>query len=208
MFRPLANSRVHSCLRMCIAPWTGKVWRDGCNSERLRPTSADRTTNWLKAKCYDEAEFNIVGVQREHGKPATALMAYSAGKHVRGAFVTLPQGTRQRLWDRVQAKAGAKPPKGLVVEKAEWAPGLCGPREVLARRLSPQNGRERPASSNAAATPITTTTIVPAVTSAAMIRGSSTVLYAAGRSSPCLSFAASRSITSRSLPNSAINSRT
>jgi ATP-dependent DNA ligase len=84
-----------------------------------------RVTSWLKAKCYDEADFNIVGVQRERGKPAMALMADQAGKYVGGAFVTLPQGIRKRLWDRVQAKAGAAAPKGLATEKAEWIkPGL------------------------------------------------------------------------------------
>lgn len=99
---------------------------EGMVSKRLSSRyESGRTMEWRKAKSYDEADFNIIGVQRERGKPAMALMANSAGKYVGGAFVTLPQGIRKRLWDRVQAKAGAKPPRGLAVDKAEWvAPGL------------------------------------------------------------------------------------
>jgi ATP-dependent DNA ligase len=99
---------------------------EGMVSKRLSSLyQSGRTMEWRKAKSYDEADFNIIGVQRERGKPAMALMADSAGKYVGGAFVTLPQGIRQRLWDRVQAKAGAKPPNGPAVDKAEWVkPGL------------------------------------------------------------------------------------
>ncbi|MEQ1950987.1 ATP-dependent DNA ligase [Mesorhizobium sp. CN2-181] len=95
------------------------------SKRRGSPYESGRTTAWVKAKCYDEGDFSILGVQRERGKPAMALMADRAGKYVGGAFVTLPQGIRQRLWDRVQAKAGATPPKGMAAEKAEWIkPGL------------------------------------------------------------------------------------
>jgi ATP-dependent DNA ligase len=99
---------------------------EGMVSKRKGSTyESGRTTSWLKAKSYDEADFNIIGVQRERGKPAMALVADHSGKYVGGAFVTLPQGIRKRLWDRVQAKAGAPTPKGLAAEKAEWIkPGL------------------------------------------------------------------------------------
>ncbi len=87
--------------------------------------ASGRTTAWVKAKCYDEADFSIVGVQRERGKPAMALMADESGNYVGGAFVTLPRGIRERLWERVRARAGAAPPKGLPIAKAEWIkPGL------------------------------------------------------------------------------------
>lgn len=99
---------------------------EGMVSKRMGSRyESGRTTSWLKAKSYDEADFNIIGVQRERGKPAMALVADHAGKYVGGAFVTLPQGIRKRLWDRGQAKAGAPTPKGLAAEKAEWIkPGL------------------------------------------------------------------------------------
>ncbi len=84
------------------------------------------STAWVKAKCYDTGVFDIIGVQRERGKPAMVLMQ-NEGRYIGGAFVTLPKGVRERLWERVQSKTGAKPPKGLAADKAEWLlPGLRG----------------------------------------------------------------------------------
>lgn len=42
-------------------------------------------------------------------------------------FATFKADKRDELWDRVQGKAGAQPPKGSAKEKAEWLkPGLVG----------------------------------------------------------------------------------
>ncbi|TPM19756.1 RNA ligase family protein [Mesorhizobium sp. B2-3-6] len=94
-----------------------------------RKTSAYRsgpTMNWRKIKCFDEKEMDIIGVQRETGKPAMVLMA-DKGHYKGGAFVTFKADKRQRLWDRVQGKVGGPVPKGLKKEKAEWLkPGLVG----------------------------------------------------------------------------------
>ncbi|MCA0025455.1 MULTISPECIES: ATP-dependent DNA ligase [unclassified Mesorhizobium] len=84
------------------------------------------TMNWRKIKCFDEKEMDIIGVQRERGKPAMVLMA-DKGHYKGGAFVTFKADKRQRLWDRVQGKVGGPVPKGLKKEKAEWLkPGLVG----------------------------------------------------------------------------------
>ncbi|ESY49034.1 ATP-dependent DNA ligase [Mesorhizobium sp. LNJC372A00] len=84
------------------------------------------TMNWRKIKCFDEKEMDIIGVQREAGKPAMVLMA-DKGHYKGGAFVNFKADKRQRLWDRVQGKAGGPVPKGLKKEKAEWLkPGLVG----------------------------------------------------------------------------------
>lgn len=86
-----------------------------------------RTREWLKTKSFAEATFDIIGVQREPGQPAMVLMANDEGHYMGGAFVTLPRGIRERLWARVQAKAGAPAPKGMKSDKAEWVkPGLRG----------------------------------------------------------------------------------
>lgn len=82
------------------------------------------TMNWRKIKCYVEKEMEIIGVQREAGKPAMVLMAdkghYRSVRHLKA-------DKRQALWDRVHGKIGAPPPKGLAKEKAEWLrPGLVG----------------------------------------------------------------------------------
>ena len=60
-----------------------------------------KTKAWLKAKAFEEAEFDLVGLRRERGKPAMALLARN-GRPAGSAFITLPAGIRERLWERVQ----------------------------------------------------------------------------------------------------------
>ncbi|PBC06439.1 RNA ligase family protein [Mesorhizobium sp. WSM3859] len=100
---------------------------EGIVSKRLDSVyRSGATMSWRKIKCYVEAEMDIIGVQREAGKPAMVLMA-DQGRYMGGAFVTFKADKRQALWDRVQGKAGAPPPKGLAKQKAEWLkPGLVG----------------------------------------------------------------------------------
>ncbi len=84
------------------------------------------TRDWLKTKSFTEATYDIIGVQRGPGQPATVLMA-DQGRYVGSAFVTFPRAIRERLWARVQEKAGGAAPAGLKAEKAEWVkPGLRG----------------------------------------------------------------------------------
>ncbi|TPM90664.1 ATP-dependent DNA ligase [Mesorhizobium sp. B2-1-3A] len=100
---------------------------EGIVSKRLDSVfRSGPTMNWRKIKCYVEKEMDIIGVKREAGKPAMVLMA-DKGRYMGGAFVTFKADKRQALWDRVQGKTGAPPPKGLAKEKAEWlTPGLVG----------------------------------------------------------------------------------
>jgi bifunctional non-homologous end joining protein LigD len=68
---------------------------------------------WWKIKCYEIEEFDLLGVEREPGKPAFALMAErGTGRYVGSAFITLNRDMRERLWKRVQDHAGAAP-KGM-----------------------------------------------------------------------------------------------
>ncbi|RWE74243.1 ATP-dependent DNA ligase [Mesorhizobium sp.] len=100
---------------------------EGIVSKRLDSVyRSGATMNWRKIKCYVEGEMDIIGVQREAGKPAMVLMA-DKGRYMGGAFVTFKADKRQALWERVQGKVGAPPPKGLAKQKAEWLkPGLVG----------------------------------------------------------------------------------
>ena len=94
-----------------------------------RPDSSYRsgpTTAWLKTKCYQLSEFEVAAVLRERGKPPVAYMVDAERNYVGGAFVSgLNRDMRERLWQRVTAKAGP-PAKGLVMKQgAEWVrPGL------------------------------------------------------------------------------------
>lgn len=83
------------------------------------------STNWLKAKCYSIDEYEMLGVEREAGKPAFALMAErGTGRYVGSAFITLNREMRERLWERVQQHAGMAP-KGMKRPATLWVkPGM------------------------------------------------------------------------------------
>jgi ATP-dependent DNA ligase len=97
-----------------------------------------QSTNWLKAKCYAVGEVELLGVEREAGKPAFALMGeIGTRKYVGSAFINSSREIRERLWKRVQEHAGPAP-KGI--EAAGDAMGKAGadrPCEASARRGGP-----------------------------------------------------------------------
>ena len=79
------------------------------------------STNWLKAKCYTIDEYELLGVEREAGKPAFALMA---DRRDRADMSARPSSTRSgairdRLWKRVQEHAGPAP-KGMKRPATQW----------------------------------------------------------------------------------------
>ena len=68
------------------------------------------STAWLKTKTFTIDEYELLGVEREADKPAFALMAErGTGRYVGSAFVTLKREMRERLWERVQERAGPRP---------------------------------------------------------------------------------------------------
>lgn len=83
-----------------------------------------RTRDWLKIKAFEEAEFELLGVKREPGKPPIALLARD-GKYIGNAFVTLPAGLRERFWERVEENNGP-PPKTFRPKAAERPSSGCG----------------------------------------------------------------------------------
>ncbi|TPL64105.1 ATP-dependent DNA ligase [Mesorhizobium sp. B2-3-15] len=85
------------------------------------------STAWLKTKAYSVDEYELLGVEREPGKPAFALMAErSTGRYVGSAFINANREVRERLWRRVQEHAGP-PPKGMKRPATQWVkPGLIG----------------------------------------------------------------------------------
>ena len=62
------------------------------------------STNWLKAKCYTIDEYELLGIEREAGKPAFALMADRVtGRYVGSAFINSRGAIRDRLGHRRRA---------------------------------------------------------------------------------------------------------
>ncbi|MBZ9888158.1 DNA ligase [Mesorhizobium sp. BR1-1-3] len=101
-----------------------KLGLEGMVSKRRgSPYRSGESDAWLKIKCYEFSEMDLLGVKREHGKPAMALMG-QGGKYAGSAFITLPKEIRERLWKRVQA--GRKAPVGAPsVAGVEWLkPGI------------------------------------------------------------------------------------
>ncbi|ESY13633.1 ATP-dependent DNA ligase [Mesorhizobium sp. C386A] len=86
-----------------------------------------RSTAWLKTKSYMVEEYDLLGVEREPGKPAFALMAdRKTGQYVGSAFINSSRPIRERLWERVQEHAGPAP-KGMKRPATQWVkPGLIG----------------------------------------------------------------------------------
>ncbi|TKD37137.1 MAG: ATP-dependent DNA ligase [Mesorhizobium sp.] len=84
------------------------------------------STNWLKTKCYTVGEFELLGVEREAGKPALALMAEpGTRKYVGSAFVSVNREMRERLWKRVQEHAGEAPKDVKKRPATQWVkPGI------------------------------------------------------------------------------------
>lgn len=61
------------------------------------------STAWLKTKPFMIDEYDLLGVEREPGKPAFALMAdRRTGRYVGSAFVNANREMRERLWKRLQ----------------------------------------------------------------------------------------------------------
>ena len=75
-----------------------------------------RSKNWFKVKCFEQSTYEIAGILREPGKPVVAYMVTpdKERRYVGGAFVTLNQQIRDRLWQRVQKNA--KPVKGVTAK--------------------------------------------------------------------------------------------
>ncbi|CAN7460088.1 ATP-dependent DNA ligase [Mesorhizobium sp. LjNodule214] len=85
------------------------------------------STAWLKTKAFTIDEYDLLGVEREPGKPAFALVAErGTGRYVGSAFINGNHEVRERLWKRVQTHAG-QPPKGMKRPATVWVkPGLIG----------------------------------------------------------------------------------
>ncbi|MGX8010110.1 ATP-dependent DNA ligase [Mesorhizobium sp. ORM8.1] len=85
------------------------------------------STAWLKIKAFMIDEYDLLGVEREPGKPAFALMAdRRTGRYVGSAFINANRELRERLWERVQARPGTSP-KGMKRPATVWVkPGIVG----------------------------------------------------------------------------------
>ncbi|TIX38460.1 MAG: hypothetical protein E5W81_21610 [Mesorhizobium sp.] len=77
---------------------------EGIVSKRAdSPYRSGPTSNRLKTKSFTVQDYELLGVEREPGKAAFALLAQpGTGKYVGSAFISLGRDMKERLWKRVQ----------------------------------------------------------------------------------------------------------
>ena len=110
---------------------------EGIVSKRIRSRyCSGRSRDWLKIKCFAEAEFVVIGVERTAGRPAAALLAREASGrllYAGGAMITLPSPDRDQFWRTAEWLGRATPPlEGLRSADAQW---LEPKMRVVARYL-------------------------------------------------------------------------
>lgn len=84
--------------------------------------TSGRANTWLKTKTFEEGDFVLIGVEREKGKPAIALLAKDEPgglRYVGGAAVTLKEDDRERFWRSVEQWASNRPAV-KIDRKASW----------------------------------------------------------------------------------------
>ena len=105
-----------------IVPSFAKPFRSRANHATpvtLRPSSSGEKY-WLKVKSFEETDFDIVAVgDREAGDGSPGR----GGRPVGSAFIILPAGIQDRLWERVQ---GAKPAGKADNSTQAIKPGIVG----------------------------------------------------------------------------------
>lgn len=107
-----------------------KMGLEGMVSKRRgSPYRSGKVDAWVKCKCWDVGDFELLGIRREPGKPAAAIVA-RGGRYAGTAAVTLPKGLRERLWQRVQEAKASKPSQRVpsaFADDVEWVrPGITG----------------------------------------------------------------------------------
>lgn len=91
------------------------------------PYRSGPTKRWLKTKCYEVNEYNVIGVKKTDRGETVALLATPEGRYVGSAAVTLRKEQRERFWktvERLKQKGAAKPLRGKKEQAQRVRPGL------------------------------------------------------------------------------------
>ncbi|PBB11236.1 DNA ligase, partial [Mesorhizobium loti] len=99
------------------------------SKRRNSPYRSGESDAWVKTKCWDVDDLDLIGVKREPGKQTEGLFARN-GKYVGKATIAITRAIKERLWqrierDRVQQPAGV--PSSVADGDVEWVkPGITG----------------------------------------------------------------------------------
>lgn len=105
-----------------------KMGLEGIVSKRRNsPYRAGKSDSWVKVKCWDVADFDLIGVKRERGKQTQGIMAQN-GKYVGTAVFATNRSIKERLLrrlarNRIEQPAGV--PTAVADPSVEWVgPGM------------------------------------------------------------------------------------
>jgi len=108
-----------------------KMGLEGIVSKRRNsPYHSGGSEAWVKTKCWEIGDFELLGVRQKVGEAPAGIMARN-GRYAGTATLTLPKGVRERLWERVQAGKTKRPfnpvPTAVDEPGVQWVkPGLTG----------------------------------------------------------------------------------
>ncbi|TGQ95440.1 DNA ligase [Mesorhizobium sp. M8A.F.Ca.ET.208.01.1.1] len=102
-----------------------KMGLEGVVSKRRESIyRSGKTEAWVKAKCWEVGDFDLLGIKRRPGKPAVALVGRD-GKYVGSPAISITKEIRERLLKRVRGASPAPVPTAIASGDIEWLkPGL------------------------------------------------------------------------------------
>lgn len=105
-----------------------KMGLEGIVSKRRNsPYRAGKSDSWVKVKCWDVADFDLIGVKREPGKQTEGIMAQN-GKYVGTAVIATNRSIKERLLRRLERNRAEQPvglPTAVADPSVEWVgPGM------------------------------------------------------------------------------------
>jgi bifunctional non-homologous end joining protein LigD len=71
------------------------------SKRRNSPYRSGESDAWVKTKCWDVDELDLIGVKREAGKQTEGLFARD-GKYVGKAVIATTRAIKERLWQRIE----------------------------------------------------------------------------------------------------------
>ncbi|MER8615947.1 DNA ligase [Mesorhizobium sp. M1409] len=92
------------------------------SKRKASPYRSGESDAWVKTKCWDVDELDLIGVKRQAGKQTEGLFSRD-GKYVGKAVIATTRAIKDRLWRRIErarAKQPAGVPTAVVDGDVEW----------------------------------------------------------------------------------------
>ncbi|WP_244661673.1 RNA ligase family protein [Mesorhizobium huakuii] len=97
------------------------------SKRRNSPYRSGESDAWLKTKCWDIDDLDLIGVKRQTGKQTEGLFAKD-GKYVGKAVIATSRAIKERLWQRIERDRAEQPagvPTAVADPSVEWVgPGM------------------------------------------------------------------------------------